>query len=343
MNKKPKHVLLAGTFDHLHSGHCYFINAALKNASFVSCGLTTGWANKSKVCENCIQSFNQRYKTLKSYLNSQPKKAYIFRLNDPFGPSINTNVFDVIAVTQESYTGAVAINKIRKSKGLNPLPIITLKLVMAGDNKKISSSRIRLGEINRQGLVYKNTFSGNNNLFLPPQNRIYFKKPIGKLITSTNQSYSWAANIAVKWISKFKPSYVITVGDIATQSILLNKFIPDLAIFDQRCQRQPISFDLHKQLKHRAFFHLKSRNMPGSITTNVIKNLQKAYYQLITTNKNGVIEVVGEEDLLVLPIILLFPLKTVIFYGQPQKGLVKVVVTEKVKSLALNLMSKFRS
>jgi len=88
MNKKLRHILFAGTFDHLHAGHCHFINNALAKAGCVSCGLTTGWANKNKVFGNCIQPFYKRYKTLQSYLVNQPIKASIFRLNDPFGPAI---------------------------------------------------------------------------------------------------------------------------------------------------------------------------------------------------------------------------------------------------------------
>ena len=53
-------------------------------------------------------------------------------------------------------------------------------------------------------------------------------------------------------------------------------------------------------------------------------------------------QVNGEEDLVVLPLILLTPLNTIIYYGQPSEGLVKVIVSESIKDKAYNLVSKFR-
>jgi uncharacterized protein (UPF0218 family) len=65
-----------------------------------------------------------------------------------------------------------------------------------------------------------------------------------------------------------------------------------------------------------------------------------------------VIEVSGEEDLLVLPVIESAPIGSVVYYGQPPvaawacgpaiEGLVEVTITPEVKRHVTELLSRFR-
>jgi uncharacterized protein (UPF0218 family) len=55
-----------------------------------------------------------------------------------------------------------------------------------------------------------------------------------------------------------------------------------------------------------------------------------------------ILKIIGEEDLAVLPLILAAPLDTIIYYGQPNKGLVKILVSEENKERAYNILLKFR-
>ena len=70
---------------------------------------------------------------------------------------------------------------------------------------------------------------------------------------------------------------------------------------------------------------------------DLIQSLQASFTNY---SKPQTILVKGEEDLGVLPAILLSPLNTAIFYGQPQKGLVYIKVTETSKQKALKLLQK---
>jgi uncharacterized protein (UPF0218 family) len=48
--------------------------------------------------------------------------------------------------------------------------------------------------------------------------------------------------------------------------------------------------------------------------------------------------VTGEEDLLVLPVAIYAPDNSVIFYGQPNEGLVMVLVTEEIRNKAKSIL-----
>lgn len=341
---KFKHLVLAGTFDHFHLGHRKFIQTSLNNAYSASCGLTTNWINKNKVFPLTIQPFEKRLRSLKKFIqnNRLSQKTKIFSLNDSFGPAVSDSSFDAISATKESLKGAELVNEKRKMKGLNPLPILLIDLIKANDQQRISSHRIRLGTINRQGLVYKHSLAKNNTLYLPKNQRHYFKKPIGKLLTGPGSNLSWASLKAFRKIKKDRPPFIITVGDITTQTFLLNQLPINLAIIDYRCQRRSINFNLHSQLRKKASFQYLVKNNPGTLSSETTFLLRNILPQILIANKSAIIQIRGEEDLLVLPAILLSPLKTLIFYGQPNKGLVQIEVEEKIKKKALNLLQKFK-
>ncbi|RLF57412.1 MAG: phosphopantetheine adenylyltransferase, partial [Thermoplasmata archaeon] len=71
---------------------------------------------------------------------------------DKYGLTLDEN-FDVIVVSEETFDTAREINMIRKRKGLKEIKIEKISLVMAEDGKPISSTRIRKGEINREGRI----------------------------------------------------------------------------------------------------------------------------------------------------------------------------------------------
>ena len=64
---------------------------------------------------------------------------------------ISEEELEAIVVSEETLYRALEINRIRVEKGLRPLVIVVVPMVLAYDGKPISSSRIRRGEINEEG------------------------------------------------------------------------------------------------------------------------------------------------------------------------------------------------
>ena len=60
-----------------------------------------------------------------------------------------------LVASSETVVKGEEINEIRLANGLKPLAIISVKLVKADDGHPISSTRIRLGQIDSSGKLLK--------------------------------------------------------------------------------------------------------------------------------------------------------------------------------------------
>jgi uncharacterized protein (UPF0218 family) len=125
---------------------------------------------------------------------------------------------------------------------------------------------------------------------------------------------------------------------------------PYLAIIDFQMERKPFLWEkevLDSLTKNSDVVSLQSG--PGYISADALKEiyhtLQGVTLQgVYSSNKlHTVMFVDGEEDLLVLPVILESPIGSVVYYGQPKKGIIRVLVTEKKKQMAECLMNRFIS
>ena len=79
------------------------------------------------------------------------ERAEIIPLNDPFGNTTQKKCIKAIVVSEETKKMAFKINEERIKAGFNPLEIIIIKMIPAENLKPISTSRIREGEIDREG------------------------------------------------------------------------------------------------------------------------------------------------------------------------------------------------
>lgn len=138
------------------------------------------------------------------------------------------------------------------------------------------------------------------------------KKPLGKL-------YPDFAD-AIEDINKSK--YLISVGDATLKNLISHNIIPNIGIIDNKIQRTPYD---HK-IDHTTNI-LNANNPPGTISDNLWETIEIAVNNSIENNENYIIVVDGEEDLAVLPTILIAPEDTIVLYGQPNEGLVLLNVS----------------
>jgi GTP-dependent dephospho-CoA kinase len=159
---------------------------------------------------------------------------------------------------------------------------------------------------------------------LPDSLRDRFKNPLGILIPESEANKS---NIQ-KYLSKNQ--YLITVGDRTTEKMIEFGVIPSLQIIDnqeKRVKREPAKSN-HK------FTELLCDNPAAEITPQSIDMIKKAF-----TSKTPVrLTVVGEEDLLVLPVCVHAPENSLVMYGQPNEGLVIVNVTPEIRNKTQRLL-----
>ena len=145
-------VCLGGTFDQIHLGHKSLLEMAFRLSNEVIIGLTTDKrANKNRSKEH-LHTYQDRYSSLEGYLLKNFKGKYsIVELDDDWGPGIFDKDLEAIIVSDETEKVAFKLNKNRKLRDLEELKIVTIPLILAKDNKKISSTRIRNNEIDING------------------------------------------------------------------------------------------------------------------------------------------------------------------------------------------------
>ncbi|MFX0184101.1 MAG: GTP-dependent dephospho-CoA kinase family protein [Candidatus Hodarchaeota archaeon] len=177
---------------------------------------------------------------------------------------------------------------------------------------------------------------------LPKSLRKSFREPIGKLFTGNPLI---AAEKAKNQIIEYHPELVITIGDYCTKTLFDAAFLPNLIIYDGKTHREKhISLDLDIYIEKRV------TNPREWITKNAWETLESTISFCTSNNCRVRVHIDGEEDLLVIPAIILSPLGSVIVYGQPPMnteagmlngGIVVVLITEELKKLAKDLLEQF--
>lgn len=163
-------------------------------------------------------------------------------------------------------------------------------------------------------------------LILQKELRKKFKEPLGELYTSLDDIKD----------SLSQYDYIISVGDVTTNNLIESQIFPNLGIIDNKIQRG----DSTKEIKYNAII-LDAKNPAGTITDNLWETIKEAISSIKNSETNYLIVVKGEEDLAVLPCIIMAPKNTVIMYGQPNEGLV-VLNAETVKEKAEKLINEFK-
>jgi pantetheine-phosphate adenylyltransferase len=155
--KKCSKVAVGGTFDELHRGHKALLSKAFEVGEKVIIGLSSDEFVSKMGKAHKTASYIERFKELQTYLEKAKllDKAEIIPLKDPYGLTISGKGLDALVVSKETESIAEKINEIRNKAGLKPLKIITVDMVQAENCIPISTTRIRKGEIDRNGHMMK--------------------------------------------------------------------------------------------------------------------------------------------------------------------------------------------
>jgi pantetheine-phosphate adenylyltransferase len=153
---KYKAVATGGTFDHLHKGHVALLTRSFSLGDVVVIGVTSD-AYTSREGKSPDQSYLERAEILERFLRSRfPGRRYVIaKLDDHFGPGIASPEVEAIVVSRETAVRVPIANALRATKGYPPLEVEVVDYILAGDDRPISSTRIRKGEIDTEGRLLK--------------------------------------------------------------------------------------------------------------------------------------------------------------------------------------------
>jgi pantetheine-phosphate adenylyltransferase len=162
MPYKYKKVCFGGTFDiPIHKGHEALIEKAFGIAEYCVIGLTTDRYASSlrKLDFSLIKPYEERKENLTKYLDFRKysNRYEIWELDDFCDKRLMEEETDIeaIIVSKEREWVAEEINREREGNGYKHFDIIRIPMVLAKDRRRISSSRIRSGEITKEGEIRK--------------------------------------------------------------------------------------------------------------------------------------------------------------------------------------------
>ena len=131
-------------------------------------------------------------------------------------------------------------------------------------------------------------------------------------------------------VQRSKPSKLTTVGDVVSQETLAAGIQVSLRIVDQMTLRKRIS-----PVEIKAERTYKVKNPAGVVTKEAWDAIREAL-----KDREALILVDGEEDLLAIPAVLESPDNALVVYGQPSEGLVVVTSSVEKKSEVRKIVNR---
>jgi len=158
MQKRFRVVAVGGTFDELHKGHKALLAKAFEIGDQVTVGLASDEFVNRMAKPHITASYKERMKELESFLSDQGllQRAKVIPIDDACGALLLSNsLIEALVVSKETESTALRINEKRTRKGLPVLTIVTIGMVPSENHNAISTTRIRRGEIDREGHLLK--------------------------------------------------------------------------------------------------------------------------------------------------------------------------------------------
>jgi len=332
--------LLGGTFDVFHAGHLALVERGLVECEVLEIWLTSDALAQLKDSRTC--SWNERTSDLLDSIGkAAAQRVSLHTLEDEDGPAPIHEVATAILCTPETRSGCARINSMRAANDLPDLAVIEVEHVLAADGEPISSSRIRAGEIDREGLAWIPESARTGRIVLTPAVEAELKDPFGQLVPGPEDDPSVAMSQVLAQI-EFEAGPLIAVGDVTVLALQELDHPADIALIDGRTKRQPwesadaIDASVYDKV-------LRCQSPAGSLTPSLLEACAQALTAWMDDGSSHLIEVDGEEDLAPLFLHPLAPMGAVVLYGQPGKGVVVRRTNEDAKQRCRRLLSGFAS
>jgi len=167
---------------------------------------------------------------------------------------------------------------------------------------------------------------------ITPELRVRLKEPFGNLIEGTP---SKAIAALREWVEEYRPTKIISVGDVVSINLHQNGIHPQISIIDKLSKRNQAI----KPTEDHGEQTVNVNNPQGTITDEAILAVKEALERNVHTH----IVVKGEEDLLTLIAVLYAPENAFVIYGQPHCGIVLVRATSGKKAQAEKLLKEMKA
>jgi pantetheine-phosphate adenylyltransferase len=158
MQKKFKTVGLGGTFDEFHKGHKTLLMKAFDVSERVMIGVSSDEFVRKMNKPHWTASYEERTKELRDFLRDHNflQRAEIIPISDAYGGVLlSKDLIEALVVSKETRHVALEVNEKRKEIGIHPLEIIVIDMISSENHRAISTTRVRTGEIDREGHVLK--------------------------------------------------------------------------------------------------------------------------------------------------------------------------------------------
>ncbi|MFX1481560.1 MAG: DUF359 domain-containing protein [Promethearchaeota archaeon] len=324
---------MAGTlalnlFDRLHKGHRLMIDRLSEMPKPVACVTDGELISQGLDLFALIQPAEHRLRMLDEYIQSidldDVIRTSVARTNDDL-MSIEGNTTFLMyegPCCKEIQDGALAVRK--RKLGVED-HVELLKPIHANDGDKLSSGRIRLGEIDREGKRLRGTKEPPRILELGDRDRL--KAPKGHLYNIRDGK---PETQVVQRIRNESPIKVISVGDVTSYTLQQEGYTPDVMIVDGITKRglYPERFSGTQEFK--------IYNPAATIYPEAWSVVDTAIHE----EGKSLILVDGEEDLMGFPAVLLAPVGSAVVYGQPNAGIVWIPVNDENKRIAEALLEE---
>ena len=158
MMKSYDVVGVGGTFDELHKGHRTLLSKAFEISEKVIIGLSSDEFAGKMDKPHITASYASRLKEIKNFLNEKGllQRAEIVPINDAYGGVLLAkSLIKALVVSKETERAALEINEKRRQLRLPKLQIIVIEMVPSQNHSPISTTRIRRGEIDREGYLLR--------------------------------------------------------------------------------------------------------------------------------------------------------------------------------------------